>query len=95
MLQVDFVSFMQQEAEQLTGQHLTGAQLWQYRFDADTMAAAGANQGQGTWQPAVVVAYDDSTGEHEVRCRSFPLLRAQRRHVGGSCCRAQHVGVWA
>jgi hypothetical protein len=71
MLQVDFGSFMRQEAERLTGQHLTGVQLWQYRFDADTMAAAGAKQGQGTWQPAVVVAYDDTTGEHEVR-RSTP-----------------------
>lgn len=57
---------MQQEAERFTGQQLLGAQLWQYRFDTDTMDAAGATQGGGTWQPAVVVAYKDATGEHEV-----------------------------
>jgi hypothetical protein len=57
---------MQQEAERLTGQQLVGAELWQYRFDTATMDAAGAKQGKGTWQPAVVVAYQDTTGEHEV-----------------------------
>jgi hypothetical protein len=30
------------------------------------MGAAGAKQGKGTWQPAVVVAYKDTTGEHVV-----------------------------
>lgn len=67
--QVPFDSFMQLEAERLTGQALVGTQLWQYRFDIP----AGAKEGAGTWQPALVVGFDASTGEHEVRMGSMTL----------------------
>jgi hypothetical protein len=51
----------------LQGGNLVGRQLWQYRFDTATLAAAEAPAGQGTWQPAHVLDYVDATGEHEVR----------------------------
>jgi hypothetical protein len=58
---------MRQEAVRLQGGDLVGRQLWQYRFDKATLSAAGAPAGQGTWQPAHVVDYNNATGEHEVR----------------------------
>lgn len=67
--QVPFELFMQQQAQQdiYKGCQVVGTRLWQYRFDTDTLRAAGAAEGQGTWQEAEVVAYDQTTGECEVR----------------------------
>jgi hypothetical protein len=62
LVQVPFDTFMQQEGERFTGHALVGTRLWQCRFDS----AAGAKDGVITWQPALVVDYDDATGEHEV-----------------------------
>lgn len=80
--QVPFDSFMQLEGERLTGQALVGTQLWQYRFDIP----AGAREGAGTWQPALVVGFDAATGEHEVRLLRRGAVDATRAQPGQCCC---------
>lgn len=67
LLQVNFERFMQRASERCRGRDLVGTKLWQYRYDEPTMAAAGAVKGEGTWQEAQVVQYNEQTGEHEVR----------------------------
>jgi len=73
-LQVEFERFMQRAAERCKGRELVGSKLWQYRYDAPTIAAAGAVKGEGTWQEAQVVQYNDQTGEHEVSSTQPGLL---------------------
>ena len=79
---------MQQEAaERYKGRELVGQHVWQYRFDPHTvMAAGGAKQEAGTWHEALVVDYDDQTGQHEVRTAQKLMVVDHKQHDWGGAC---------
>jgi hypothetical protein len=68
---------MRQLGQQYGGNGLVGTKLFLLRCDQQSAAAAAADGdmqlGVDLWMPAEVTAFDDSSGEHEVRHNSSML----------------------
>jgi hypothetical protein len=62
---------MRQLGQQYGGEGLVGGKLWLLRCDQHAAATAAAADdvqlGTELWMPAEVTAFNDSSGEHEVR----------------------------
>jgi hypothetical protein len=60
---------MRQLGQQYGGSGLVGAKLFLLRCDQhiDAAAEGGVQLGEDLWMPAEVTAFNDSSGEHEVR----------------------------
>lgn len=66
-VQTPFKTYMKLVGQQYSGREVIGRNIWLFRFDKETTAAAGVAAGAGLWVEAQVVGYNEKSGEHEVR----------------------------